>query len=276
MKGSSSASLEYTPAGDALVFSFSYNKAMLAALKATIPSAGRRFDWDDKCWLIAPQYEDTCRALVSQFLGVRVAPTAPMFFPSTERQVELIELRYLGSTKDRGGDVRTASGHDGQTWRFVFPEKVLKEWFGILTDDPTSERTLYAVLGIARTATAREIKQAYRTAARQWHPDVCTEQNATEVFQRINEAYQVLSNPNTRTRYDAGLALEASLWAPAIDTQTRWRPPLRCGWLLVNATPQLGRLIVDEILQWTEIVEHGKSLVTSWTYGDDTYTERWV
>ncbi|KAL3905344.1 MAG: hypothetical protein SGPRY_010943, partial [Prymnesium sp.] len=43
---------------------------------------------------------------------------------------------------------------------------------------------------------------AYRQAARKWHPDVNQEAGAKEKFQSINEAYQVLSNPELRARYD--------------------------------------------------------------------------
>ncbi len=272
-----SATLEYTPKGDALKFSFDYDQAMVAALKSTIPSSGRRFDWDSKVWLVAPQYEDQCRKLALRFLNVNLGRAQRTFFDTPDTVTELIELRYLGSTKDRGGDVRTASGHDGQTWRFIFPESVLKNWFGIIDNDPTSENTLYAVLGIGRSSPGSDIKRAFKSAARQWHPDVCNEPNATQVFQRINEAYQILSNPKMRARYDAGLALEASMDRPKTDLfESSWRAPLRCGYLLVTATMQLGRLLVSDIHQWTEIVKGGKTLVTSWRYGDDTYTERWV
>lgn len=269
------AALDYTPTGDALRFNFKYNSAMVAALKGQIPSADRRFDWASKTWLVAPRHEDTCIALAARFLGACVRRPQPPLINATEPVTELIELRYLGTAKERGGDERTAFGHDGADWRFIFPERVLRTWFG-LDDSPASDATLYAVLGVQRGAADTEIRRAFRAAARQWHPDVCSEPNATEAFQRINEAYQVLSDPRTRARYDAGLALEASFGVQSSQIATAWRAPLRCGYLLVNGTPQLGRLLVDEILQWTEIVRGGKTLVTSWTYGDDTYTERWV
>lgn len=269
------AALDYTPTGDALRFSFDYNSAMVAALKGQIPSADRRFDWASKTWLVAPRHEDTCIALAARFLGACVRRPQPPLLNSAPSVTELIELRYLGAAKERGGDERTAFGHDGTDWRFIFPEEVLREWFGLDSSAPGGDTTLYAVLGIRRGAAEDEIKRAFRATARQWHPDVCSEPNATQVFQRINEAYQVLSDPSMRARYDAGLALESSLGA-SVPVSSVWRPPLRCGYLLVNATPQLGRLLVTEILQWTEIIRGGKTLVTSWQFGDDTYTEKWV
>ncbi len=61
----------------------------------------------------------------------------------------------------------------------------------------------YAVLGIARTATAEEIKKAYRKLARQYHPDVNKTAGAEARFKEINEANEVLSDPEKRKRYDA-------------------------------------------------------------------------
>jgi molecular chaperone DnaJ len=66
----------------------------------------------------------------------------------------------------------------------------------------TTERDFYLVLGVERTATDAEIKRAYRKLAQQWHPDVNAEPSAHDRFTEINEAYQVLSDPERRGRYD--------------------------------------------------------------------------
>ncbi|MER3558845.1 MAG: molecular chaperone DnaJ, partial [Armatimonadota bacterium] len=61
----------------------------------------------------------------------------------------------------------------------------------------------YAILGVPRNATEKEIKAAYRKLARQYHPDVNPgDKNAEERFKEINEAYQVLSDPEKRAAYD--------------------------------------------------------------------------
>src|SRR5437763_15071755 len=60
----------------------------------------------------------------------------------------------------------------------------------------------YQTLGVSRTATEKEIKSAYRRLARQYHPDVNKDPKATERFKLINEAYEVLSDPKKRSKYD--------------------------------------------------------------------------
>src|SRR5712692_7243360 len=61
----------------------------------------------------------------------------------------------------------------------------------------------YEVLGVSRTATAGDIKKAYRKLARKYHPDVNPDDTtAEEKFKDVREAYDVLSDPEKRKRYD--------------------------------------------------------------------------
>ncbi len=67
----------------------------------------------------------------------------------------------------------------------------------------TTKRDLYEILGVARTATADEIKKAYRKLAIQYHPDRNPGDKASEEkFKEIAEAYAILSDQDKRTRYD--------------------------------------------------------------------------
>jgi curved DNA-binding protein len=63
-------------------------------------------------------------------------------------------------------------------------------------------RDYYKVLGVARTATAEEIKKSYRRLARKYHPDVSKEQDAEQKFKEVQEAYEVLKDPQKRAAYD--------------------------------------------------------------------------
>jgi len=61
----------------------------------------------------------------------------------------------------------------------------------------------YATLGVAKTATEKEVKQAYRKLARKFHPDVNPgDKTAESRFKLINEAYEVLGDPDKRRKYD--------------------------------------------------------------------------
>lgn len=74
-------------------------------------------------------------------------------------------------------------------------------------------RDYYEMLGVSRDADKEDLKRAYRKLARKYHPDVNKEPGAEERFKEINRAYEVLSEPEMRSRYDrfgeAGVAAGA-------------------------------------------------------------------
>ena len=62
--------------------------------------------------------------------------------------------------------------------------------------------SLYETLGVSKSASADEIKKAYRRLARKYHPDINKSPDAEEKFKEINAAYEILSDPQKRKQYD--------------------------------------------------------------------------
>lgn len=77
----------------------------------------------------------------------------------------------------------------------------------------SKRKDLYAILGVDQTATEAEIKSAYRKSALKFHPDKQSSKSDAEKaeaeasFKAVNEAYEILSNPETKEKYDNGESL---------------------------------------------------------------------
>lgn len=255
-----------------------YNAALVADLKAQIPATDRQWDGATKAWRVTMQHGPLLVQLAKQYFGEHISiPAIPGELSKT--RVCAIECRYIGMTKERGGDEQSAFGYvDGQ-WAVIFPESVLRKWFD-MPKRPDEETTLYQVLMLKRDASGADVKAAFRRLSRQWHPDVCQEPGAAQVFMRIKTAYDLLSNPAQRARYDAGLKLAGTLGRqePA-DTPTGYgyRSPLRCGLLLCEGNTRLKRFVVSQILAWEDICDaQGRMLSVSWPVGSDKPVESWV
>ncbi|MDH7498668.1 MAG: DnaJ C-terminal domain-containing protein [Syntrophomonadaceae bacterium] len=95
----------------------------------------------------------------------------------------------------------------------------------------------YETLGVSRDASTKEIKAAYRKLARKWHPDLhsgAKKAEAEEKFKQINEAYEVLSDPEKRSKYDR----LGSHWREGQDFQP---PPDMEGFRVYTTGADFGR-----------------------------------
>lgn len=203
-------------------------------------------------------------------------------------ETRLLDMRYLARCKARGprNELSAVAWVDGR-WSAIFPEPVLRGWFNAVAA-PDEAPTLYAVLGLKEGTENGEVKAAYRRLARQWHPDVCKEPNATEQFRAIKHAYDVLSDPSAHTKYDAGLKLEAlarskpqrrfgaAQYDNGMPDQYGYRAPLRCGYVMTQGAQQGKWFIVASILAWQDIIDaQGRVLSSSWPAGADRHEETW-
>ncbi|MEZ0396812.1 MAG: J domain-containing protein [Anaerolineales bacterium] len=237
-----------------------YNPQFVALIKS-LPSSARRFDSASKAWQVDTQYADKVREWILECYGEDVG-TINISSSKSQLEMRVCDVWYLGRAKPAGDESQAMGMNARREWVFVFPERVLREWF---EGDSryTNTATLYGVLGIHRTADDEEIKSAYRRMVKQWHPDVCKEPNAQEMFIKIREAYELLSNPTRRAKYDAGLVLEATVSKDHVSSGY-YRAPLRCGYILAEGYERLGRFIVAKILKWEDIVSDQGVLVASW------------
>ena len=265
-----------------LVFQTPWHEGLLAAFKTVVPATDRAWDGAKKAWTVMPKHGSTLVLLAETYLGV--TPTLPQVQAVVSKQTRTLDVRYIGACKEREDGTITAYGYCNGAWTVIFPQAVLENWFlGIVTErTPEQAQTLYAVLGIKHDEAQANIKSAYRRMVKQWHPDHCRESNASEMFQRVQAAYEVLNDPIKRQRYNAGLVLEASLSKEHKPHQTRmwqneYRAPLRCGMVTAFGEQRLNRFIIEKIECWDDITNVlGQTLVTSWKMGDDKFTEAWV
>jgi hypothetical protein len=281
---------ELKPHPEGISVNTPFNRNFVYDLKESIPSHERKWDGVAKLWIVHPKHGQTVQKLILRYFRENVS--IPQVNAITEKRRGTIKLLYVGSAKEREDGSRTAFGmhFDTKQWSVVFPESVLRNWFdGIELDSDISEHTVlpkgsyYLTLGLKSvTDNMDEIKSAYRRMARQWHPDVCKEPDATERFKLINEAYAALSDPRQKKLYDIGMRMVDSTTSTKKASRSAWyqddyKPDLRCGVIDCDYEVLMGRAFVQKIHSWADITNaRGETLVTSWRMNDKEPTVYWV
>lgn len=289
----------YDRSRSALRVSFKYHPTLVDTIKSELPTFAREWDASSRCWLVAPLYLDKLVSILDafgQFDGRMPA------ISNDPKKLQL-NLRYLARAK-RMGDSFAAYGWlgaaDTGSWSAIFPEAVLQKWFGIghsSAGQPSSaagtllsEENPYKVLGVTNSATPADLRSAFRRMSRQWHPDVCSEPDANQIFIHIKEAYDLLADDAKRQKYDAIIAMMGGVditpkkqpgpVAGRVDPnftadEYGFRAPLRTGNVTVMATNQISRVYIEEIISWDDIVDNqGRILVVSLV--GRNIVERWA
>jgi DnaJ domain len=266
-----------------------FSRTFVDELKARVPFQYRTWDNNLKVWRVAFQFAEAACELVEETYGF--CPDVDLTGDSEVFQNQTYLIEYVGACKIRGENGESmAMGFSQNNWNIILPEKVLREFFEGKTEENEPDQpsliepkrlTYYQLLGVKKAVEQALIKTAYRRMAKQWHPDVCREPNAHDRFEAINAAYQVLSIPMMRKRYDAGLAFEqeakkvsrwsspktqnnGKLYINGISAAYGYISPLRCGIVTLDGEYGIGKIIVSKIHKWEDWVENGKTAVVSW------------
>jgi hypothetical protein len=274
--------------GGDLLLDSSYDPGIVQAFKALVPPSDRAWDKGRRVWRVAPKHGRAVADLFKRAWGLDVAvPSAKSSAPAAP-QMKVFKLEYLGQCKERDDGSVSAMGYADGAWSVIAPEAVLRGWFEGHTlgaSEPAKgvgRETLYGLLGVPQDADAAAVKAGYRRMARQWHPDTCSEPNAQEMFVLIKGAYDVLSDPLKRKKYDAGLFFAANEQQKHMPDRfsafvAAYRAPLRCGMVVAEAAPSLGRWTLQRIIGWNDITDlSGRVMVASWDRDNDRIKVEWV
>lgn len=272
------------------LLNFEYDERIVALFKQHIIPTHRSFRKDlGNGWLIHPDSIDLACQQFEAVYGGRIRRPGPISQTPREPEIKLFSMEYIGACHDRGQGRFTACGATApDSWPVEFPEEVLKKFFSGSVDlNPIDQQTAYGILLLTEACDFQAIKSAYRRMARQWHPDVCKEPDAADRFRAIQEAYETLSDPMARRKYDAGLYFERKAKGEKSPEHSSrdfnqygqargYRSPLTSGLVTVKGVQGLARFVVSEILTWVDLQNNkGQIAVSSWSPGAQTYQIVW-
>lgn len=273
---------------------FPFDDNLRETMKAMIHKSLRSWDGEKRAWIVSPKAIDLLITAITR--SGYEAPDVPAFEAAAAIVATIqktLTVEYIGQCKERDG-VISALGSVKGYWSVEFPEQVLKDWFERrLSKDGL--QTFYQVLCVFETASDQEITSAYRRLSRQWHPDVCQneEDDPGAMFRKLTDAYQILREPQKRKRYDAGLFFErearkkpesemslnyGGMFFKRKFASQHFLPPLRCGLITAEGTQRLSRFNVSKITAWDDITDGaGRVMTASWNKNRgpiDPYTGR--
>ena len=262
-----------------------YDPEFVSDLKSLIPFGERVYNRDRKSWTVDRKHGQLVQSLCQKYFGI--TPKLPAL-AAASTIVGLLEILYIGRSKVRTDGSKSAFGWMEKGclagWNAVIPETALRNFFepssGTEQGTPPAGN-YFEMLGIKTDATEQEIKTAYRRMVKQWHPDVCKDPDAHEIFIGIQKAYEVLSDPKLKARYRAGLKLEAltpKAFRKQIPTdEEEYRSPLKCGSILCEYTRIGSRYLISKIFNWDDITDDkGHTLVSSWEPNSQEPTLMWL
>ena len=256
--------------------SFPYNQAIVADLKANIPSYHLRWDSTYKVWKVTlHKISEAIDLLKKNGASINFDNNA---LGNTIYHNRLITLDYLGACKAYKNDVPVSHGYSGGNWSIIVPQKALIDFFGDELDiDILNTRNLFNILKISQISSDAEVKSAYKTAAKKYHPDVYRNPNSNEIFKKINDAYSILKTQDRRDRYAIGLKMEGML-AKEKSPDILYRPPLNCGRLRVVYTSLFeDTILVETILSWDKLTnKHGQVAIARWNSEKNQVEKEWL
>lgn len=259
--------------------SFSYDPALIADLKANIPSHHLRWNPTHKLWQVSIHKVNKAIEILERY-GASIS-----FARDTVGKLvyhnKIITLDYLGACKSYGNDDPVAFGYSDNSWSVVIPQTTLIDFFGATSNvDILRTKNLFNILQVSQSSNDNEVKTAYRSAAKKYHPDVYKESNGTEIFKRIKEAYDALKTQDGRDRYALGLKMEGMLKDESDNKKPDilFRSPLNCGKLRVVGTDLFeDTFLVSTILSWDKLTnKYGQVAVARWDSNKKRVETEWI
>jgi hypothetical protein len=261
--------------------------------KARVPAKHRGWNQDARCWTVSREGIAIAQAFLESHFGKIEIPPLEESSAIAATIQKTFTVEYIGQCKERDGGIISALASVHGFWSLEFPEEVLKVWFERRVSKDGLQ-TFYQALCVFETSTDQEIKSAYRRLSRQWHPDVCQneEVNPGETFRKLTDAYEVLRDSTKRRRYDAGLFFEReskrSQLEPGLDLglsyshrralkSFHFRAPLRCGLITAEGVQRLSRFTASKIIAWDDITDgDGRVMTASWNKHTESIEIKWI